>query len=100
MDGLTLSQISGSIGQLFSVYLFGTDTLGQLLSFLLLLGFIWMMTVKFGVSTDGQILIIGVLGMLVGSMMFGTMMMRPLGILTAIVFAIFILIAVSKLMRR
>lgn len=95
MDGMTLAQLGSSIGSLFTVYAFGADTIGQTIAFLVILGFFWMMTVKFGVSSDGQILTIGIVGIVAGAYMF-----KSLGILTAFVFGIMIFIALAKLIRR
>jgi len=97
MSGIALSTLATMIGNIFTVYLFGATALGDILSFIFLLGIFVYMAFRFGVSGEGMLLVLGLVGV------FGAVFM-PIEIglraILGFVFGLVLFAAMARLLLR
>lgn len=95
--GLALPDLIKVISDLFMIYLFGSTTLGQILAFGFLELLFVIFGIKLGITGDGMILVIGVIGVFGGIFMFSDIGLKAI---VGIAMGIIIFIALARLIRK
>jgi hypothetical protein len=97
MTGIGLGVLSSLIGNLFTVYLFGTTPLGVTLGWIFLMAIFIYMGWKFQLGADAMLLVIGLVGMLSGFFMFEDIVLKSI---VGFAFGIILFLGLTRLIRR